>query len=115
MKKLLILFAFTPLFMNAQTLVDSCEAQYFQFTTIEYNPTTFETEKRRILTAEYKGEVDEFQAVDENGDIWILKKKKKRNSDSQINVQLSEGYPGRKKRNFWQWITFKKENNYNVK
>ena len=77
MKKILLLFLFTPFFMSGQTLVDSVEVQYFQFTTIEYNPITFETEKRRILTAEYKGDTEKFEAVDENGEFWILQKKKK--------------------------------------
>ena len=74
MKNTLFMFIVTFLTMSyksqAQTLVDSCEVQMFEV--IEYNPDTFKTFDRNVLSIE-KGSVT---AVDENGDYWILKKKK---------------------------------------
>ena len=55
---------------QAQTLVDSCEVQMFEV--IEYNLDTFETVSRHNLF--YDKINKEF--IDENGDYWILKKKK---------------------------------------
>ena len=65
MKNTLFMFIVTFLTMSyksqAQTLVDSCEVQMFEV--IEYNPDTFKTFDRNVLSIE-KGSVT---AVDENG------------------------------------------------
>lgn len=92
MKKLI--FLLLPIMANGQTLVDSCEVQYFQFKTIQYDNETFETLRRHTLTAEMTKDSNEFKAVDENGEFWMLKKKKKgKGYDSQIHVLDANGEP----------------------
>ena len=105
MKKLIFISCLFLGKLNAQTLVEcdslevgsgvsvNQEVQQVEFKVIEYHPETFQTLRTRIMSAEYMGDDEDFKAVDEDGEFWYIKKKKKKSTDSKINVVLSSNYP----------------------